>query len=216
MRRLLIGVVALSAVAVPARAQAVGPCDGVVGFASPTEAAYVNGVVKTTWGVTCLEARNVFRNRPWVRDQAPHHVSYEGTAFEPSDAFVEGAIVRSCTVTSTGRVKSWLGVTLVTLKMVQKWRYDGNRVFIDSTTLHPDVSVAIYAYDGVVNSIDDWIANNGSPFWGHTTERMGRFTGTLGPFGDFGMNPRVVISVEADGNWSTLNDRGLPGCEDDD
>ena len=189
-------------------------------FASPTERAYVQQVTATTWGVTCLEARNAFRNNAFARDRAAHHIVYEGTSFEPSDAFTSELLpvpVRSCTVTTVGRIKSWLGVTLVTFKMSQRFEYNLTRVWPDPVKITPITDSPIYAYDGVVNAVDTWIGKAGvSSFWGHTSERLGRFTGTLGPFGEFGVNPRVVISKEADGNWSTLNDRGLPGCEDDD
>lgn len=218
---LLAALVAAAAIPIGSSAASADACT-TTAFASPTEKAYVQQVTATTFGVTCLEARNAFRNNAFARDRAAHHIVYEGTAWEPSDAFVASSEllpvpVRACTVTTTARVKSWLGVTLVTFKMSQRFEYNLTRVWPDVVKITPVTDSPIYAYDGVVNDVDTWIGKAGvSSFWGHTSERMGRFTGTLGPFGEFGVNTRAVISKEADGNWSTLNDRGLPGCEDDD
>ena len=94
LRTLILGALAAAgAVAAPAPAEAV--CE-TTGFASPTEKAYVTGVVNTTWGITCLEARNVWRNYPVKREQSRHHWVYTARRPGPSPAIVEGESMAPC------------------------------------------------------------------------------------------------------------------------
>lgn len=224
LRHVLLSVVALVGVnllpAAPAHADA---CSD-LSFASAAEEAYVQNVTAVTWGVTCLEARNVYRNYPSLKENTPHHITWSATAFEPSDVAIAGAAlpvpVQSCRVTTTARVRNLFGATLVSVSMSQWWDYNGTRVWPEAPRIVPNtgsgVPSIIYSWDGIVTDNDWYTGNSVSPYYTHSTERFGKFSGTAGPFGSFGTNPRMLISKQANGDWATLNDWGLAGCEDDD
>ena len=219
IRLLALGALAAAgAFAAPTSAQAV--CE-TTGFASPAEAAYARGVVNTTWGITCLEARNVYRHYPNWRNALPHHWVYTATPSGPSPAVVdeldaEAAYpARDCVIHSRVRAETFLGVWVVHLDMWKDWDYDGWRVYPRAVRTEPYVDASVLTYDGIVDSSDGYSKIGGSSFAKHTSHRIGKFSGSFPVVGGWGANPHAWIWGQYNGDWATPNDTGLADCRDD-
>jgi hypothetical protein len=188
-------------------------------FRSLAERRWVRHVVSSTWGITCDEARRIYRRRPDLRAKMPYSASSTSFAtISPSPAATTDggtASTHRCTVTTIYRRKNWVGLTLFSMRMKQTWDYNYSRVtaaytpqmFPDTTTL----GSVLWNFRGFAHA-EDYYHDDSFRF--HDSKRWSNFGGgTIGNIGDFGSTLYTKISKAYNGDWATQNKAGVPDCK---
>jgi hypothetical protein len=190
------------------------------------ERAFVAGAVRMT-DLTAAQATALFRTNPELAAKVPVTVTDEhGVRSVPvvPSAGVESRTAagttrsryawRACWVWTRRRVKNWLGMTLFSFTMAQKWLYDGVRVLPYRPTVDYDVTSLgfIWYWSGVVLAEGAYHRiGSGSEYSAHRSRRTGQFK-TQEWNGGWTYNVDLFIDKLYNGDWVSTTGFGLPGC----
>lgn len=222
LRRILL--IALLGLAVPAGTTHGDTCGGIT-FANDTEKLWVQRVTSFTTNLTCLEARNIYRNYPAWRDEIPGNMIGEaGVKVSPAIAEAEAAgATITCTVWTRNKYRAPVipfgDHVLWSVYMEQSWGYDNQKVVWYSDP--------IIRTDTTTNGFR-WRAGGapwGQNWWEPADRRIKLWTDRNQPMESWAIHPSIggVGSVsyiwnwkQWNGDWATSHDTGLAGCRDDD
>jgi len=208
MRRILLaGALALALAPAPAGA-------------TMTRRQWVSGVAAHTT-LTRAQARWVWYHRPRWRDEYPVRHSWTSTATKlPSPAVVTDAAAGTnwCRITTTEKYRAPLfpfgDQVLFSFEMERTYAYDGATVTAGTLFFDADTTKWgwRWTFDGVLNQPQGYLddrrfTHRTDAYSAWSTEgihvlRLGAVRSTL--------HTKIVFS--ADGDWSTMNTEGEPGC----
>jgi hypothetical protein len=183
---------------------------------SMSKGAWVAAVVAHT-DLTPVQARGLWRRRPSWRDELP--VAHEWTSWAtpvPSPAGVSG--ISWCTVTTVEKYRAPLfpfgDQVLFSFGMERSFGYDGSTVAPGTAFFDADTTGWgwRWSFGGVIAQPQGFLDDRR---FTHRTDGYGAFqTEGIGVLRigavHATLHDRIVFS--ADGDWSTMNDEGSPGC----